>query len=151
MLAWGFFFVCLEARRMGRSRDWKVMGKARRDMRTYSTAKRIRQTRQRSRSNTSPLRKPHITIPRGRRQHKRLCQPGQHLSEHDDSKDTSIRLRPCIPDPVAHKQQHRRGNDTLFGASMQHIHDQRTCNDEGELETRRQPINRRFANAEVQR
>lgn len=103
---------------------------------TYSTAKRICQTRQRRSTDSAPFRKPHITIPRRRRKNEWLRQPGQNLAKHDDTKDAAVRPGARISNPVTHQQQHRRSNYTLLWSTMQDINNERTCYHECKLEAR---------------
>ena len=84
------------------SNRFSVEQEKRRKVKTHSSPERIRQTRHGRRSNPSPFSKPHIAIPRRRREHKRLRQPRHYLPHHHNPKVTPICPRARIPDPVPH-------------------------------------------------
>ena len=117
------------------------------EKKTYSTPKRIRQTRQRSRTHSPALSKPHITISRRRRKNKRLRQSSQDLPKHYDSEDLGSRAG--IPDPVPEQQKCGGGEDAVFRASVEQVDYHGRADGEGEEEAYRQPVYGCFGDVEV--
>ena len=93
-------------------------------------------------SNSPPVSKPQIRIPRRRSQHKRLRKPRQNLPKHDAPKIT-FRPRPrrAISDPVPQQQKYRRRHNRRLGAAtIQGVDGERRDDHEGEKERRADPV-----------
>lgn len=73
------------------------------DQLTQRSSKRIRQSRQCRRTDTSPIREPQITISRRRAETERLRQTDEDLAEHGEPKDPPAGSGAGISDPVPYE------------------------------------------------
>lgn len=108
------------------------------DKLSQRTTKGVRQTHNRRGRHPSMVRKPHITIPRWRSQHKRLRQSRQDLAKVYGTQIACLCSR--ISDPVSDQEQDRGDYDGLLGAGMEDAKGEGRAEEEGEEEACRYPI-----------
>jgi len=117
---------------------------------TKGGAKRIGESCQCRCSHPATGCEPEIRVSGRRGEHKRLGQPRENLTEHDDPKVAAIAgVTAAIADPVAGEDECGRSDDGRSRPKVQHIDNHWRDEDEGEEECGAEPVDGVFVGAKV--